>query len=321
MNKNPVIIVDGLNAFMRHFCANPSLSENGEHVGGFVGFIGGLGKLCEKFSPKKVIVVWESGGSLRRRSISNTYKSGRRPAALNRYYEDDLPATSANHMDQVSLLVNALGNLPITQIYVRGCEADDVIGYLTKYSHKEDDIIVVSSDKDLYQLVDDRVIQWSPGQKKIIDKSFVSKKFGVSVENFVTARCFIGDSSDNIPGVKGAGFKTLSKWFPDLQQDDFISHREVVQLAQKLSLVKKGKTISLISNSGELADKNWKLMYLDTSRLAADQIQKICGQLENTGKTNKMSLLRLMANHGMKNFDINRHFVAIKSVRYRVYQK
>ena len=67
--SKPVLIVDGLNVFMRHFCANPSLSENGEHVGGFLGFLGGLGSLCEMFLPDKIIVVWESGGSLRKRDI------------------------------------------------------------------------------------------------------------------------------------------------------------------------------------------------------------------------------------------------------------
>tara|TARA_Y100001963_G_scaffold159862_1_gene265795 strand:+ start:204 stop:1169 length:966 start_codon:yes stop_codon:yes gene_type:complete len=321
MPDNPVIIVDGLNVFMRHFCANPSMSDNGDHAGGFVGFLGGLGSLCEKFSPKKVIVVWESGGSLRKRAISSSYKSGRRPAALNRYYEDDIPSTTKNHMDQVSLLVSALGNLPVTQIYVRGCEADDVIGYLARYTHSDDKIIIVSSDKDLYQLVDDRVVQWSPGQKKIIDKSYIFQKFGISSENFITARCFVGDSSDNIPGVKGAGFKTLSKWFPALAESKFISHNDLVDMAKDLLATKKGKTIQQISEARSLVSKNWKLMYLDTSRLAADQIQKICGQLENMGKTNKMSLLRLMAQNGMKNFDINRHFVAINSVRYRGYQE
>ena len=317
--KNPVLIVDGLNVFMRHFCANPSLSTNGDHVGGFVGFLGGVGALCEKFSPSKVVIVWESGGSLRKRATLSSYKSGRRPAALNRYYDDDLPATSTNHMDQVSLLVKAFGDLPVTQIYVRGCEADDVIGYLTKYSFKEKDVVVASSDKDLHQLINNRVIQWSPGQKKTIDKFFVLEKFGISAANFITARCFVGDPGDNISGVKGAGFKTLSKWFPVLRKEEFVSHSEIVETSQEILKTKKGKTLQLISESLDVAHRNWKLMYLDTSRLSADQIQKIVGQLENLGKSNKMSLLRLMAHSGMQNFDINRHFVAINSVRYRDY--
>lgn len=315
--SNPVMIVDGLNVFMRHFCANPSMSSNGDHVGGFVGFIKGLGILCENFSPSKVIVAWESGGNLRKRSVMSSYKSGRRPASLNRYYDDDIPATSTNHTMQVSLLVKALSNLPITQIYVKNCEADDVIGYLARYIYKDTETIVVSSDRDLYQLIDEQSRQYSPGQKKLIDKEAVLEKFGISTTNFVTARCFIGDSSDAIEGVKGVGFKNMAKWFPQLSHDNFVSCEDVVKHAVDLSQTKKGKTIKLISESEDTAKRNWKLMHLDTSSLSADQIQKIEGQLENIGKSNKMELMRLMSRQGMQNFDIGRHFVAINSVRYR----
>ena len=315
--NNPVMIVDGLNVFMRHFCANPSMSTNGDHVGGFVGFIKGLGILCENFSPSKVIVAWESGGNLRKRSVMSSYKSGRRPASLNRYYDDDIPATSSNHTMQVSLLVKALSHLPITQIYVKNCEADDVIGYLSKYTYKDVEKIIVSSDRDLYQLIDEKNTQYSPGQKKMIDKATVLEKFGISTANFVTARCFIGDSSDSIDGVKGVGFKNMSKWFPKLAEEDFVSCEEVVKLAAELCAVKKGKTIKLIAESESTVKRNWKLMYLDTSSLSGDQIQKIEGQLENMGKSNKMELMRLMSRQGMQNFDIGRHFVAINSVRYR----
>ena len=300
---------------MRHFCANPSLSENGEHVGGFLGFLGGLGNLCEKFDPKKIVVVWESGGSPRKRAIAASYKKGRRPPKLNRYYEDDIPATTQNHTFQVSLLVKALNCLPVTQIYVRDCEADDVIGYLGRYVCNDSANILVSSDKDLYQLIDNKTRQWSPGQKRLIDKSYILEKFGISSENFVSARAFIGDGSDNIAGVKGAGFKTMSKWFPSLMKEEFVSCNEIVDTAKSLALSNKSKTIKLISESADLANKNWKLMHLDTSRLSGDQIHKIGGQLENIGTSNKMEIMRLMTQYGMQKFDINRHFAAINSVR------
>jgi len=293
------------------------MSDNGDHVGGFVGFIKGLGILCENFSPSKVIVAWESGGNMRKRSIMNSYKSGRRPASLNRYYDDDIPATSSNHTMQVSLLVKALSHLPITQIYVKNCEADDVIGYLAKYTYRNIESIVVSSDRDLYQLIDTKNTQYSPGQKKMIDEAVVLEKFDISTTNFVTARCFIGDSSDSISGVKGVGFKNMAKWFPQLSKDEFFSCEDVVNHADLLTSTKKGKTIKLIAESKEIAKRNWKLMYLDTSSLSADQIQKIEGQLENTGKSDKMELMRLMSRQGMQNFDVGRHFVAINSVRYR----
>ncbi len=315
--QNPLIICDGLNIFMRHFCANPAMSENGDHIGGFLGFIKGLGILCENFLPSRIIVAWESGGSVRRRNLKSSYKFGRRPASLNRYYEDDIPATVSNHAMQVSLLVKALSYLPVTQIYVKDCEADDVIGYLARYVFNDQDTIVVSSDRDLYQLINDTSVQYSPGQKKIIDTPAVVEKFGIHPINFVTARCFIGDAGDNIQGIRGAGFKNVARWFPFLAEPKFASCDDVVGHAAALSQKNKSKTIKAIVEAESLAKQNWRLMHLDTSNLSADQIKKIEGQLENTGTSDKMALLRLMAKQGMQHFDINRHFSAINTVRYR----
>lgn len=310
----PILVVDGLNVFMRFFVTSPAMSTLGQHCGGFLGFLGGLGNLCEKFNPKSVIIVWESGGSIKKRGIDPTYKNGRRPAKLNRYYGDDIPSTTENHNSQVSLLVKALEHLPVTQLYVRGCEADDVIGYLVRHKLSGTRSIVVSSDKDLYQLINDNNTQWSPGQKKLIDKDEVLKKFGISSENFCTAKVFTGDPGDNVQGVKGAGFKTLAKWFPELAGTEFVSYENVVDRANAICLENKGKTIKLIAESKKLAAKNWKLMYLSTSRLAGDQVQKINSQLENRGKSDKMSLMRLLVNSGMQKFDIDRNFLSISKV-------
>lgn len=291
------------------------MSDNGEHMGGFVGFLGGLGNLCEQFRPSRVVVVWESGGNLRKRAHFADYKGGRRAPGLNRYYEDDIPATTDNHNKQVSLLVKALEHLPVTQVYIRDTEADDVIGYLARYTFRQSDVILVSSDKDLYQLIGERVRQWSPGQKRLIDEAHLVENFGVSAQNFVTARTFIGDGSDGIDGVKGAGFKTLSKWFPSLAGEEFVSHNQVIEEAKSLLGKKKSKTMQLISESANLASRNWKLMYLDTSQLSATQIDKINSQIENVGISHKMNLLRLMNEVGVLKFDTGRWFTSINLVK------
>ena len=80
------LIVDGLNLFTRHYVANPSTNENGESTGGIVGTLGAISRLSERFKPDRIVVAWESGGSLRKRAIYSDYKSGRRPQRLNRYY-------------------------------------------------------------------------------------------------------------------------------------------------------------------------------------------------------------------------------------------
>ena len=75
MFKDRVLIVDGLNLFTRHFIANPAMSDNGEHVGGIVGFFNAMMHLVEKCKPEGVIVVWEGGGSVKKRGLYKEYKN------------------------------------------------------------------------------------------------------------------------------------------------------------------------------------------------------------------------------------------------------
>lgn len=292
------------------------MTEHGEHAGGFVGFIKSIGPLCNQFRPSKVIVVWESGGNHKRVAISGgTYKGGSRPKSLNRFYEDDIPNTRENHSNQLALTIEALKNLPINQIYVKDTEADDVIGYICKYSFPQSNIIVVSSDKDLHQLIDDRVSQWSLNQKKLFGKQEVKERFGVYPENLTTVRCFAGDVSDAIPGVKGAGFKTLIKRFPELAEDVHVSVVDVIESAKRQSLKSGTALFKEIINNEDHVKKNWKLMYLDVARLNGDQVKRLEHQLQTPPPApNKMNLLRMLHREGLKNIEIDSTFTSVKAV-------
>lgn len=314
--SRPILVIDALNSFSRHYCANPTMSENGEHAGGFAGFIKSVGSLCFQFSPKKVVIVWESGGNQKRRDSSGgSYKEGRRPQSLNRYYENDIPNTWENHNKQISLTIEALKCLPVQQIYVKNTEADDVIGYICKYKFPAEKIIVVSSDRDLYQLINDRVVQWSLNQKKIIDAQEVIAKFGCTPENFCSVRAFVGDSGDNIQGLKGAGFKTISKRFPEVSGHDFVSVQSLAESARKK--IESGSRAAIYETMSSCADdarKNWRLMYLDVSNLNGDQVKKIEHQLETTTPApNKMALLRILVREGLRSFDIDTTYLQIKA--------
>ena len=105
MKDRPILLIDGLNCFYRHFVANPSMGENGNPVGGIVGFLKGIQLLTERYSPDSVIVVWEGGGSPRRRSIDPNYKNGRRPVRLNRSHYSDIPDTVDDRNNQLKVLI------------------------------------------------------------------------------------------------------------------------------------------------------------------------------------------------------------------------
>jgi DNA polymerase-1 len=315
--QHPIIIIDSLNFFTRHFVVNPTMSRQGQQIGGFVGFLKGLKLLTEKLKPKRVIVVWEGGGSARRRAIFPDYKHGSRPQKLNRYYDGDIPDTYENRDFQIKMTIEALKHVPVQQIYVSDCEADDVIGYMCRHLFPEDPLIVVSSDKDLYQLIDDRVTQWSPGQKKFITPQEVHEKFGVWPVNMCVARSFVGDPSDSIPGVEGAGFKTMTKRFPLLSEKSSLMIQDVLDEASRLSETKAGAKVQVLKNILEAQDivrRNWKLMHLDIANLSGDQIKKINDSVSSySPKKNKMELMRLFVRQGIQDFDVDSFFMSLSA--------
>jgi 5'-3' exonuclease len=302
---------------MRHFTVNPSVSDNGNHIGGLVGFLKGLQLLVDNLAPSAIIVIWEGGGSVRRRNIFPEYKNKRRPVKLNRFYEDDIPDTIENRNYQINLLINFLKLSGVKQIYVSDCEADDVIGYSAKYILKESKVTIISSDKDYYQLIDGkRISQWSPGQKDFVTLEKILKKFFIPAHNFCVARCFTGDGSDGLPGIKGAGFRTLAKRFPELTTEEFVSVEEIINLSLIRSQESNVKIFQNILDSAEIAKRNWRLMYLDVVNLSGSQIQKIENQFDTSGTTpNKIKFMKLMIREGVKNFNSDIFLMTISSIR------
>lgn len=310
MNR-PVLIVDGLNMFIRHFVVNPTISDSGNHVGGLVGFMRALKHLCERVHPSRVIVVWEGGGSPRKRAIYKGYKNGKRPQKLNRYYGDDLPDTVENKNYQIAQSISLLKSVPVDQIYINDCEADDIIAYLVRNVISER-CVIASSDKDLYQLLSKKCIQWSPGQKKFINAIDVREKFGISALNFCTARSFIGDPSDGLNGVPLAGFSSMSKRFPALSENQFISVQEIIDLALEMKKNSKLKIINNICENQDIPKRNWKLMYLDTNNLSFEHIKKIKFMFENPHQNrNKFGLIKLFTKLGIRNFDIDSFYSSL----------
>jgi len=310
--SHPIIIVDGLNYFTRHFVANPTMSRQGHQIGGFVGFLKGLKLLNDRLSSRRVIVIWEGGGSPRRRAIFPEYKSGRRPQRLNRYYED-IPDTYENRDYQLKLTIESLRHAPVQQIYVSDCEADDVIGYMCRHMFRNNRIVVVSSDKDLYQLIDNNVVQWSPGQKKLITPEEVREKFGVWPTNMCLVRSFVGDSSDGIPGVVGAGFKTMSKRFPLLQEDQSLMLQDVLDEASRHSATKVQLYKNIVDQQ-DIVRRNWKLMHLDIANLSGDQIKKINDSVSSySPKKNKLEMMRLLIREGVQDFDVDSFFMTLNA--------
>ena len=298
-----ILLVDAYNIFARSYAVNPSMSENGQHIGGTLGFLKSLGVLASKFSPNEIVICWEGGGSARRRKILPEYKTGRKPIKLNRsdIYED-IPDTRENFNYQVALCTRLLKHMPVKQMYVSECEADDIIGYLARYAYdKDDQIVIASSDQDMYQLLGKNVTQYSPAGKKMVTHHDVESKFDIYFENFITARAFIGDKSDAIPGIKGCGFKTLVKRIPELKENRFLSVDDIIKLCEvKAEQFPKIKLYRDILENRDVPKRNWKIMYLDVSNLSATHIDQLKYSYENAEhKNDKISMMRDLITEGV----------------------
>jgi DNA polymerase-1 len=156
-----------------------------------------------------------------------------------------------------------------------GIEADDTIAYLTKHTQQDLDgeVVIVSTDKDFLQLVSDKVSVFSPTKKKMYTRQVVFDEFGIWPENLLLYRTLDGDKSDNIPGIRGCGVKTLLKRFPELSEDRLITHEEFFKMCEE----KQGK-IKLYDDILKAKDQllmNKRLMELDEPHIPTNQKLKI----------------------------------------------
>jgi DNA polymerase-1 len=238
-----VLIIDGLNTFIRSWTVNPTMNEDGDHTGGVIGSLKSIGFQIREFNPTRVVVTFDGkDGSKKRKTIHEGYKAGREKNRfrVNRQYQEMMTEEDErlSMKQQFVWLNDILDYLPVQTMIYDGIEADDVIGYLTTQVLKDDEeVVIVSTDKDFLQLVSERVKVFSPTKKKTYDRQAVKDEFGIWPQNILLYRTMDGDKSDNIPGVKGCGIKTLLKRFPELEEDRYISFDEFFQLCED----KKGK--------------------------------------------------------------------------------
>ena len=217
------MIIDALNMYFRAYIVDPSRSTTGgQPIGGVKGFLKILQKLIRETNPDKVVICWDGpGGSQKRKKIVKEYKEGRKPIRLNRDIRNMSEEEEVeNKIWQQTRLFEYLNTVPVIQLMLEGVEADDIISYVAQHSSlKGWQKVIVSSDKDFYQLCDNETVVFRPIQKQVMNKLRIIKDFGLHPTNFVLARAIAGDKSDNLPGVDGVGLPTVAKRIPFLVND------------------------------------------------------------------------------------------------------
>jgi 5'-3' exonuclease len=271
--------VDGLNTFIRSFAVNPSINDDGLHVGGMVGFLKSVRYSCDILKPSRCIIVFDGkGGSKRRQKIYPEYKGTRKvKRRLNRNVDwGTAPQDEQTSMkQQMGRLIEYLEQLPLTLVSVDGIEADDTMAYISQQLLPKSDCILMSTDKDFLQLVDDRVKIWSPTKKKLYNKQAILEEYGIHSQNILTYRILDGDKSDNIGGIKGAGLKTVKKFLPGILDDQKFTAKDLLEFVEKSD--DKIKFLENIKKSSNLIKRNYLLMQLNNVDIPNHTKMKIQG--------------------------------------------
>ena len=233
------LLVDGDNLFKIGFHGVKELYNGGDHLGGIYHFINILRKFLEEHNHDKVVVFWDGdSNSSIRKSIYPQYKANRRQDMNEYKYE--------SYLQQKARVKQYLEEIFVRQVEMINNEADDLIAYYTKIS-KDEQIIIFSADKDLTQLISERVTIYSPTSKQYFKNGdmITINKVDIPHTNVLLTKILTGDKSDNIDGIELLGEKTLVKLFPELLEKS-CTIEEILDIARNNQQKKKPKALENI---------------------------------------------------------------------------
>jgi DNA polymerase-1 len=295
--------VDGDNLFKIGFHGVKDLFSDGSHIGGVYHFINTLRRFLEEHNHDKVVVFWDGdSNSSIRKSIYPQYKGNRRQDMNEYKYE--------SYLQQKARVKMYLEEVFVRQVEMVNNEADDLIAYYCQVATNEQ-IIIFSGDKDLTQLISEKVTIFSPVSKTYYKNGskITINKVDIPHYNVTLTKVFTGDKSDNIDGIEGLGEKTLAKLFPVITEK-LCTIEELLDYAHKNFSKKPPKAIQNIltgrTKNGILGEEfyktNSKIVDL-TYPLITDEGKQLVEQIhtDTIDPTDRgyKNLMRLMMEDGL----------------------
>ena len=247
-----IFLLDSFNLLFRAHYGMPELTRtDGFPTGMMHGWVRTLWTLQDKFQPDVVIALMDAGADARE-ELHAGYKANRA----------ETPEPINQQMPWVEKLTPHLG---VPMVKKTGCEADDLIGVFTnRFVETGEDVVIVSADKDLGQLVRPGVRQLYPPPTanprlgwRLMDVEAIEAKFSVRPDQIADYLALVGDTSDNIDGVAGVGPKTASKWLS--------AYGDLDKVIANAGRLKPPRFQQVITDSADLLKRNQKLTELDLS--------------------------------------------------------
>lgn len=248
--KDEIYLIDGSGYIFRAYYAmaysgGASMTNpEGTPIGAVYGFTNMLLKLINEHSHAAIAVIFDAGRDTFRNDIYEDYKANR----------DETPEDLIPQFPIVREATEAMG-LPAVEL--AGYEADDLIATYAKQASAQGlKVRIVSSDKDLMQLVDDNVHMFDPMKNKLVDIKGVEEKFGVTPDKVIDVQALAGDSADNVPGVPGIGIKTAALLINE--------YGDLETLLSRADEIKQNKRREKLIENAELARISYQLVTLAT---------------------------------------------------------
>jgi 5'-3' exonuclease len=301
------LLVDGNNLLKIGFHGVKEFYYKGKHVGGVWHFLNTLRKFLEEQNFNKVVVFWDSKtSSSQRRLIYPKYKLNRKPS--------ETESKEESFYEQKQRVKQYLEEMFVRQLETEHSEADDLISYYCQVSPDEDKTIF-SSDRDLTQLISEKVSIYSPIKRQYYRNGDKIKLHDVEIPhyNVKTVKILTGDSSDNIDGIFYLGEKTLVKLFPELLEEKveipYILGRSTNLLKEEKGNVALQNLLSGKTKEGIFGDEffviNQKLVDLDEPLLSDDDKELVrlyySESMDPDGRGHR-NLIRMMMEDGLFQF-------------------
>ena len=246
-----LLIVDGHNLLFQMFFGMPSkiIGAKGQAIQGVIGFVGAINRLMDTYHPTHLCVMFDGERENPRKDILEEYKA-------NRIDYSEVPEEE-NPFSQLPLVYEALDYMGISHTETTVCETDDVIAaYSVKYGG-EFEVLISSFDSDYFQLINDKVkvIRYRGKCSVLCDENYIKEKYGIPPSLYLDFKCLVGDTSDNIPGIRGIGPKTAAKIVNTFGGLDSIIERSKEIESEKIRLA--------IEDGVDILKRNMALISLD----------------------------------------------------------